>query len=86
MTGRGTFTGRCYLCGEHCGHTYCHEHKWCAAHLSVPYRRDIIAAPTLQEFAHLTEELTLAERTIRNQERKLQAWRETSARRLRIVA
>jgi hypothetical protein len=75
MHGRGAFTGRCYLCGEPCGHTYCHEHRWAAKHLAMPYRRDTKPAPSMEEVTALIDQLREADRTIAAQERKLDAWR-----------
>lgn len=83
MSSRGMFTGRCYLCGVVCGRTYCQEHKWAATHLAMPYRRDHIHTPTLEEVVRLVEELNTANRTIAKQERTLQAWRRRS--RIRLV-
>lgn len=65
---RGQFTGLCYLCGIPCGNTYCAEHKWAAQHLDMPYRRDALPAPTLEEVGELVQLLT-------SSERKLNAWR-----------
>ena len=65
---RGIFTGRCYLCGEMCGRTYCHEHKWAAGQLAVPDRPD----PSDETIALIN--------IIERQEQKLEAWRRTATR------
>lgn len=70
--GRGVFIGRCYICGEYCGFTYCHEHKWCAQYLGLPYRRDV-AEPILDK--RIEELMRAVERqaeVIKVQQRELQ--------------
>lgn len=62
-----------------CGRTYCHEHKWAATYLAMPYRRDLIPVPTVQELGAIAGQLSSAER-------RLQAWRRTSRRAMNGVA
>lgn len=63
------FTGLCYVCGVQCGHTYCHEHKHLARFMAMPYRPDRLM-PTVQ-----LAEMDKALRTIEDQRRRLDAWR-----------